>query len=124
MSQTRSTFKGKSPNHALNFLNRTDIKAGAGQTSSRTTADRARNGEEAVLKLKGSEWQKLSMVDRERLVEICFRYWRRRGFPYYRLSNSEISREYARLEAVTKECILVEGEIQISMTSLRLANYF
>jgi SAM-dependent methyltransferase len=113
-----------SPDRAANLLNHTSVKSCARQSWSRTTTERALRNEEAVLNLKGREWQKLNAVERERVVKICFSYWRSRGFPYYRLNDSELAREYTRLEGVTKECILVGDEIQISMIGLRLANYF
>lgn len=76
------------------------------------------------MRLKGSEWRQLDAAERERVVEICFRYWRGRGFPYYCLSDSEIAKEYVRLESVSGECTIVGDEIQMSMTGLKLANYF
>jgi hypothetical protein len=47
-----------------------------------------------------------------------------RGFPYYRLSDSEMSQEYRRLVAISKENILLGSEVQMSMTGVKLANSF
>lgn len=80
--------------------------------------------ENLVLNLKGVEWQKLGLMQRERIVEMCFHYWRTRGFPYYELSDCEILREYRRVEAARKEKILFDNELQLSMSGIKLANYF
>jgi tRNA1(Val) A37 N6-methylase TrmN6 len=80
--------------------------------------------EELVLNIKGNEWQKFRDKERKQLVEMCFRYWRSRGFPYYKLSDADIKREYSRLTTVSKERILLGEEIQISRVGTQLANYF
>jgi SAM-dependent methyltransferase len=80
--------------------------------------------ERYVLNLKGSDWQKLDLRQRERVVEDCFQYWRARGFPYYDLNNLEKLREYRRIEGVRKEEILLGNEIQMSMSGIKLANFF
>jgi DNA methylase len=80
--------------------------------------------EELVLNLRGKDWQNLRDKDREQLVEICFRYWRTRDFPYHTLSDAEINREYLRLAAVDKDQVLLCGEIQTSTVGLKIANYF
>src|SRR5438309_10934723 len=78
----------------------------------------------SVLKLRGRQWRALSKVDREATVELCFRYWRRRGFPYYSLSDDDIVEDYRQLELVDSRRILIGGEIQMSMVGVRLANFF
>lgn len=80
--------------------------------------------EPLVLNLQGREWQKLHDTEREKLVETCFRYWRARGFPYYRLSDAEIRREYSQLAAVSSDRVLLGDEVQTSMVGLKVANYF
>lgn len=80
--------------------------------------------EHYVLHLKGSDWHKLDLQQQERVVEDCFQYWRARGFPYYKLTDPEKLREYRLIEGVRKEEILLDSEIQISMSGIRLANFF
>lgn len=77
-----------------------------------------------VLQLRGSQWRALSKVEQEAMVEMCFRYWRRRGFPYYSLSDDDIVDDYTQLELVDSHRILLGREIQMSMVGLRLANFF
>ncbi|MDQ3667954.1 MAG: site-specific DNA-methyltransferase [Acidobacteriota bacterium] len=77
-----------------------------------------------VLRLKGSQWQKLGKKKREDVVDSCVEYWRTRGFPYYKLSEIEIKEEYQRLQRTLKQRILIGNEIQMSMVGVKLANYF
>ncbi|MDQ3803254.1 MAG: hypothetical protein M3416_05305 [Acidobacteriota bacterium] len=77
-----------------------------------------------VSTLRGAQWQRLSARRREESVEHCFRYWRARGFPYYRLPDGEMVREYRRLAAARRERVLLGDEIQLSMSGVRLANHF
>jgi SAM-dependent methyltransferase len=80
--------------------------------------------EHRVLSLKGKEWQPLRRSERDRLVEECFVYWRKRGFPYYSLTDQEIEMEYFRVASAHKENILLKDEIRVSMAGVRLANLF
>ena len=80
--------------------------------------------ERTVLGLRGWTWQLLPERERHRVLEGCFRYWRRRGFPYYRLTEPQIVRVCHNLAGKPKECILLGDEIQMSMTGLDVANHF
>lgn len=80
--------------------------------------------EDVVLNLRGRDWLRLPCEERERLLEVCFRYWRSRGFPYYRLGDADILREYSRLAAVSRDKLILGDEIQTSMVGLKVANYF
>lgn len=80
--------------------------------------------EEMVLNLRGREWSKQSPRNRDLLVDLCFQYWRMRGFPHYSLSNREMAHEYSCLESANIDRVLVGGEIQSSMIGVRLANLF
>jgi DNA modification methylase len=80
--------------------------------------------EKSVLKLKGSQWQKLSPFEQDKIIEICVRYWRKRGFPYYQLADSDIIEEYTRLANVSYDRILLGSEIRMSMVGVKVANYF
>jgi len=80
--------------------------------------------EEIVLNLRGREWSKQSTRNRELLVNLCFRYWRTRGFPHYSLTDQELVREYSRLEAASSDRLLLNDEIQSSMIGVRVANLF
>lgn len=80
--------------------------------------------EHFVSTLKGEQWQKAGAKRREEWVDLCFRYWRARGFPYYRLRDWEMLREYGRIASARKEDMLLGEEIQMSMSGIRLANHF
>jgi SAM-dependent methyltransferase len=80
--------------------------------------------EEFVLGLKGEEWQKLGLREREDVVSKCLLYWRARGFPHYELSDNDILREYLSLQRASKESILKGDELLMSMVGVKLANYF
>src|SRR5205085_5566904 len=77
-----------------------------------------------VATLKGRQWQSLNAARREEVVELCFNYWRARGFPYYRLQDSEMVSEYVRTASSRGEDMLLGDEIQMSMSGVRLANHF
>jgi SAM-dependent methyltransferase len=80
--------------------------------------------EDAVLTLRGRDWHVRPLAERQALLESCFRYWRVRGFPYYRLTDAEIESEVRRLRAVPASRIVVEREVRMSMVGVRLANAF
>jgi hypothetical protein len=80
--------------------------------------------EELVLNIRGREWQRFPGELRDQLAEMCFLYWRSRGFPYYKLGDSDIKAQYYQLAAVGKGQILLRDEIQLSMVGVKLANYF
>lgn len=80
--------------------------------------------ENLVLNLKGREWTEKSLRDRERLVELCFHYWRERGFPHRDLSDADIVREYSQLETVNADQVIHDGEIRSFMIGMGLANCF
>lgn len=84
----------------------------------------SRSLEQIVLNLRGREWQRFSKRRREQTVEDCFRYWRARGFPFYDLNDEEISLEYSWVASAAKESILIDDEIRMSMSGVRLANFF
>lgn len=75
--------------------------------------------------LKGAEWRNMSPQLREEYVDKAFYYWRVRGFPYYRLTKSQIQQQFQRLAAVSSDkMFLPNNEIQWSNAGLALANYF
>lgn len=80
--------------------------------------------EQLVLNLKGRQWKEMCLGDQERVVELCFQYWRKRGFPYSKFSDGEMAHEYLRLEAVTRHRVIVGRQISSSMIGVGLANSF
>src|SRR5712692_12120380 len=82
------------------------------------------NKSETPFDLTGREWKSFNAPKREFFVEKAFRYWRRRGFPCYRLSESEIVSEFRKLERVTPGQVIAGNEIRGSNVGLRLANFF
>src|SRR5689334_15973807 len=77
--------------------------------------------ESLVLRLRGEEWQRFGKRTRDQIVSQSFLYWRARGFPYYKLSNDEIIKEYESLQRAGTESILSHDEIQIPMVGVKLA---
>jgi SAM-dependent methyltransferase len=80
--------------------------------------------ESRVLKLRGKEWQRYPPEKRESFVQECFQYWRAHGFPYYRLNDEEISKEYHRFQAASSALMILGTEIMMSMVGIKLANFF
>lgn len=75
--------------------------------------------------LKGRAWQQLSPEDQDNYVEKAFKYWRKRGFPFYSFTDKEIRLHFDRLCAANPErMFLPNDEIQWSNTGLALANCF
>lgn len=74
--------------------------------------------------LKGADWRRTTASERTYLVEIAFRYWRKRGFPYYRLKAQEIESEFRRLLLFDCTRIFVGDHLRGSNLGLRLANFF
>lgn len=58
------------------------------------------------------------------MSELCFSYWRMRGFPYYDLSKEEMVEEFLRLTETPRERMFLGNVIQMSIIGLKLANYF
>jgi SAM-dependent methyltransferase len=82
-----------------------------------------KRGGNKILEVRGRDWQASGIRRRANLVENAFQYWRGEGFPHYALSEQEVKREYANLEASTVERLDGSG-IAGSTTGLRLANFF
>lgn len=85
-----------------------------------TTLDEASN----LFSLRGRDWAKLPSHQREDLVQKAFQYWRRRGFPYFQLSERQITSEFRHLRAMEPSSAFREGGLQGSVVGLRLANLF
>jgi SAM-dependent methyltransferase len=78
---------------------------------------------EAVIRVRGREWQAFDAATQTGFVESAFGYWRSQGFPHYELSEGDIAREYRNLSAQPIAPMREEG-IGGSSTGLRLANFF
>jgi len=61
---------------------------------------------------------------REEIVEMGFRYWRARGFPYYRLDADAMRKEFLFLLRYDTSKAFVGSEVRGSSTGLALANHF
>jgi hypothetical protein len=79
---------------------------------------------ESPFPLKGRDWLGANPQLQERLVDLAFRFWRRRGFPYYDLSPSEIEAEYRRILVFDSQRIFVRNALRGPSLGLSLANYF
>jgi hypothetical protein len=82
------------------------------------------SGDNSFLRIQGRTWSKLARHKRVDIVEQAFRYWRAQGFPYYRLTNEQIRREFARLQGKYWKPILSAGNLRPSNTGLQIANMF
>ena len=82
------------------------------------------NIEKLVLGMKGRDWLRLGPKQQSRIIEQGYRYWRSRGFPYYKLDRAEMLAEYVRLSETSKDKIIMGNMIQMSMVGLNLANSF
>jgi tRNA1(Val) A37 N6-methylase TrmN6 len=75
-----------------------------------------------VLQVRGRDWMKLGEKRRQLLIGLAFEYWRKQGFPYYRLSESEIVREFRNVQA--QPAAVDPAGVRGSNVGLRLANFF
>jgi hypothetical protein len=76
------------------------------------------------LLVKGDVFQKLPSKLQEKLVDTAFRYWRTKGFPYYRLSKLEVCREFTRVLNQDWDRVFRDGHLISSNAGLRLANAY
>ena len=77
-----------------------------------------------VERVKGAEWHAWSKSKKRRFLIRAVKYWRRKGFPYYKLTNDQIARELDLLVRYDAERCMRGRAIIASMVGLRLANYF
>jgi hypothetical protein len=90
----------------------------------RSTREFPANKTESPFDLTGAEWAALSPRKQNFYVETAFHYWRRRGFPFYRLSDSEMVAEFARLSEIHITDVMYRNCLRGSNAGLRLANHF
>lgn len=81
-------------------------------------------GDNSFLKIQGRTWARLASHKRVAIVEQAFEYWRAQGFPYYRLTKTQISREFSRLKAKDWKPTLSGNNLRPSNTGLQIANVF
>lgn len=74
--------------------------------------------------LKGAAWRKLSCRAQEQVVERAFQYWRKRGFPYYRLSAQELQQDFTRVLNHGWDRVFKNRHLTCSTAGLRLANTY
>jgi hypothetical protein len=86
--------------------------------------ERKRNEVPEFFFLKGSDWRNLPARSREKVVKDAFRYWRASGFPYHRLSKSELRQDFNRVLNHDWERVCRDGQLVSSNGGLRLANAF
>lgn len=77
-----------------------------------------------ILNLKGRDWAKLPSLLRDDLVQRAFRYWRRQGFPYFHLSEEQITSEFSHLKMMEPSSAFRKGGLHGSIVGLRIANLF
>ncbi len=74
--------------------------------------------------LHGREISRLSSAEKEEYAERAFRFWRRAGFPYPRMTAREIQQAYLSFSRSNAPVFLRDRHIQWSPLGIGLANYF
>src|SRR5260221_298728 len=82
------------------------------------------NKTESPFDLTGAQWERLGPRQRNAWLKKAFRYWRRRGFPYYRLSRQEMRAELKALTGIDARRVIHGAQIHGSHAAIRLANCF
>jgi hypothetical protein len=82
------------------------------------------SGDNSFLRIQGRIWSRLTRPKRAAILEEAFQYWRAQGFPYYRLTKRQMSREFARLKTKDWRPILSGKNLPPSNTGLQIANVF
>lgn len=78
----------------------------------------------SFLELRGGVWANFDSAKRARIVDEAFLYWREHGFPYYRLTDKQISQEFSRLRVKDWKPVFSGKSLRSSNTGLRIANAF
>src|ERR1035441_2538522 len=74
--------------------------------------------------VRGGDWRQMSIRKRAALLDAAFVYWRRSGFPYYRLSPEQLVTEFQGLRNQnSKSAWGLDGALG-SCVGLRVANNF
>jgi hypothetical protein len=76
------------------------------------------------LQLRGSAWAQLSPDARSAAVEQAFEFWRNNGFPYYRLSPTQVRQDFSTLLEKDPDSVFNGSDLRTSNAGLRLANNF
>src|SRR5260370_1113660 len=82
------------------------------------------NKTEGPFDLTGAQWKQLSEKEKTAYVEKAFRYWRRRGFPYYKLAELQMRSELQRLDGLMASHVLKGNHIRGSNIAVTLASSF
>lgn len=82
------------------------------------------NKTDSPFDLTGAQWSTLSDRRKTHYVNAALRYWRRKGFPYYRLSVGDMLAEVARLKALDARDVFRGAGIHGSNAGVRLASCF
>lgn len=82
------------------------------------------SSDQSFLHLRGEIWAQLSPNKRSRIVDEAFQYWRANGFPYYRLTDQEIRREFETLRNKNWRMVFEGKCLRAANTGLRIANAF
>jgi hypothetical protein len=80
--------------------------------------------EATILNVRGADWARMPQTQRERIVEIGFRYWRARGFPHYHLSQDAMRNQFMCLLRYDTSRTFIGSEVRGASTGLSLANHF
>ena len=78
----------------------------------------------SALTLRGSAWSRLDPTARAQAVQDAFEFWRRHGFPFYRLTPDQIQRDMSTLREKDPCSVFVGRDLRTSNAGLRLANSF
>ncbi|SRR6266446_448655 len=86
--------------------------------TSRTAADCS------FLNVRGKTWAGLNTQEQTKIVDQAFSYWRTHGFPYFRLTEKQITQEFSKLQAKDWRPVFSGRSLRSSNTGLRIANAF
>jgi len=75
-------------------------------------------------KLRGKTWIAMSKIDRERMIEQCFQFWRERGFPYDQLTPDQMASDFGGVLRTNTSHLWTKEGLAASTAGLRLANSF
>jgi len=81
-------------------------------------------GKLSFLQIRGADWSRLTPRAKKLVVLNAFRFWREQGFPYYRLSPTQVRRDFSTLLAKDAASVFHGSDLRTSNAGLRLANSF
>ena len=92
--------------------------------STRTKSRTRTSEDDACTRIRGSDWARLGARAKASILDWAFEFWRRQGFPYYRLSLPQVAQEFSTLLEKDPGAVFNGKDLRTSNAGLRLANSF